>query len=66
MDRLTGERIHRAEGLELYAIDRALVSALAARLARRTAFSLSVTGRDLYVTIGPETLVGHVARHEIP
>lgn len=66
VDRLAGARIHRAEALELYAIDRALVAALAARLERRMAFSLSVTGRDLYVTIGPETLVGHVARHEFP
>lgn len=65
MDRLAGERIHRAEALELYAIDRALVGALAARLERRMAFSLSVTGGDLYVTIGPETLLGHVARHDI-
>jgi uncharacterized protein YaeQ len=66
IDRLAGERIHRAEALELYAIDRALVGALAARLERRMAFSLSVTGRDLYVTIGSETLAGRVARHEIP
>ena len=65
VDRLAGARVHRAEALELYAIDRALVGALAARLKRRMAFSLSVTGHDLYVTIGPDTLVGHVARHEI-
>src|SRR3954468_12335131 len=32
---LSGQRIHRADALELYAIDRALVAAIAARLERR-------------------------------
>lgn len=63
--RLAGARIHRADALELYAIDRALVAALAARLERRMTFGLSVTGRDLYVAVGAETLVGPVVRHEI-
>src|SRR5688500_17356608 len=34
---LAGERIHRADALELYAIDRALVAALVSRLERRVA-----------------------------
>ena len=52
LKQLAGEKIHRAEALELYAIDRALVSALVARLERRVAFSLSVTDRELYLSIG--------------
>ena len=32
LDRLAGEKIHRADTLELYAIDRALIGALVARL----------------------------------
>ena len=59
---LTGEQIHRAETLELYAIDRALVNGLVARLDRRVAFSLSVTDRDLYVSIGSDNLTGAVVR----
>ena len=59
---LAGERIHRAEALELYAIDRALVSALVERLERRVAFSLSVTDRELYLSIGSDTLTGAVVR----
>ena len=47
LKQLAGERIHRAEALELYAIDRALVSALVARLERRVAFSVSVSDREL-------------------
>src|SRR5216117_7836 len=39
---LAGERIHRAESIELYVVDRALVNALAERLERRLGFSMSV------------------------
>jgi uncharacterized protein YaeQ len=59
---LEGEKIHRAEKLELYAIDRELIDALAQRLERRMAFALSVTGGHLYLTIGTETLAGEVRR----
>jgi uncharacterized protein YaeQ len=62
LNRLAGERIHRADKLELYAIDRALVSALVARLDRRVAFSVSVADRELYVAIGTENLEGAVVR----
>ncbi|HKB10149.1 MAG TPA: YaeQ family protein [Vicinamibacterales bacterium] len=60
--RLEGEKIHRAADLELYAIDRALVDAVAVRLERRLAFALSITDRELYVSIGAETLTGAVTR----
>jgi len=62
LNRLAGEKIHRADKLELYAIDRALVSALVARLDRRVAFSVSVADRELYVAIGTENLQGRVVR----
>ena len=59
---LAGERIHRVEALELYAVDRKLIDALGARLERRMAWSLSVSERDLYLSIGGETLTGSVSR----
>ena len=62
LKQLAGERIHHAEALELYAIDRTLVSALVARLERRVAFSLSVTDHELYVSIGADNLTGTVVR----
>src|SRR4029079_1872610 len=52
LNQLGGEKSHRADALELYALDRALVAALVARLERRVAFSVSVTGGELYVSIG--------------
>ncbi len=63
--RLAGERIHRAEALELYAVDRGLVSGLAARLERRMAFNLAVNDRDLYLSIGGDTLTGPVSRYAL-
>lgn len=65
LKQLSGERIHRADALELYAIDRALVSALVARLERRMTFSLSVAGRELYVSVGSENLTGTVVRLQL-
>lgn len=62
---LAGERIHRAEALELYAVDRSLLDELARRLERRNVIELSVTERHLYVTIGGSTLTGVVERHSI-
>lgn len=62
---LSGERIHRAEDVELWVIDRALVNDLAARLERRMTFSLSVSDRELYLAIGTDTLTGQVRRHPL-
>jgi uncharacterized protein YaeQ len=62
---LAGERIHRAEALELHAIDRLLSSALAARLERRMAFSISINERELYISIGADTITGAVVRHAL-
>jgi uncharacterized protein YaeQ len=62
LKQLAGQRIHRAEALELYALDRALVNALVDRLERRVAFSLSINDRELYLSIGSDTLTGGVVR----
>ena len=62
LKQLAGERIHNVAALELYALDRALVGALVARLERRVAFSLSVTDRELYLSIGADNLTGTVER----
>jgi uncharacterized protein YaeQ len=59
---LAGEKIHRAEALELHAIDRALIAALVARLDRRMDFSVSISDREVFISIGPDTLTGSVVR----
>ena len=57
-----GKTIYGQDALELYAIDRSLVSALVARLERRVAFSVSVSDRELCVSIGSDQLAGRVVR----
>ena len=65
VSRLSGERIHRADALELYAIDRDLIAALVDRMDRRMGFALSVTDRELYVSLAAETMTGKVVRHAL-
>jgi uncharacterized protein YaeQ len=57
---LRGARIHRAEHLVLRALDRPLIETLVARLARRTAWSVAVSGGHLYVTVDDRTHEGQV------
>jgi uncharacterized protein YaeQ len=65
LENLAGERIHRAEALEIYAIDRPLIAALVSRLDRRMTFALSVSDHELFVSLGEETLTGLVSRHKL-
>ena len=62
---LSGERIHKAESLELYGVDRALLASLVPHLDRRVAMTISVTDRQLYVDVGGETISGGVERFSL-
>ena len=63
--RLSGERIHRVDEIVISAIDAELLSALVARLSRRMQFDLSVSEKQLYITIGAETLSGAITMHHV-
>jgi uncharacterized protein YaeQ len=56
MARLRDERIHRAEALEFYAVDREWLAKLAAILARRMEFALTISDRHVYLSMGAQTL----------
>jgi len=62
---LAGERIHRAEDIELYAVERGLLSSLVSRLERRMAFQLSLMEGHLYLTLDGESLDGAIVRHSL-
>lgn len=62
---LGGERIHRAEALELYSVDRELIAELVSRLDRRMAFGLSVSDGQIYIDIGGKTLTGAATRFNL-
>ncbi len=57
---LAGERIHRAEHLALFSLDRAFIEALRGKLGRRNAWSISKSGGQLYVTAGSDTFEAEV------
>ncbi len=65
LKRLAGERIHRSDALELYEIHRGLIASLAAHLDRRLTFALSISEREVTVSIGTTTLTGPIARLSI-
>ena len=54
--RIAGERIHRAEALEVYALDPQLVADAADKLERRMSLSLTIAERHLYLVLGDTTL----------
>jgi uncharacterized protein YaeQ len=64
--RLEGVRIHQAATVEIWSVERALLTALAGQLQRRVAFSLSVTDRELYLAFNTDTLTGCIIRHTMP
>ena len=57
-----GERIHRVEALEVYAMDFEWLSALAGKLERRNRFTLTVSEQHLYLSLGEETFSGSIRR----
>ena len=60
--RYAGERIHRSEHLELYALDSEWLSARAAELTRRMKFALTVAAQHLYLTLGAQTTSAAIER----
>jgi len=60
---LEGERIHRREALEIYAVDRSFLAAWVARLSRRMKFDLSVSDGQIYLVLDEATLMGSLVTH---
>jgi uncharacterized protein YaeQ len=60
-----GARIHRADELEIYSVDRALVTSLAARLERRLSFAVSIADSHVLVAVGGDTIEGSLTRHTL-
>ncbi|MCX6045252.1 MAG: YaeQ family protein [Chloroflexi bacterium] len=65
LGQLAGKKIYQAEAIPIYAFDRRFVDELAGLLERRTSLSLSVTERELYVSIGARTLSSAIVEHHI-
>lgn len=60
--KLAAAKIYRAEKLEVFAVDRAWLLQLVARLERRMRFSLARSEGEIYLTFGDATLQTVLAR----
>jgi uncharacterized protein YaeQ len=66
LQRAARERaIHRAEAIEIYALEPAFLDALDAATDRNTKWELLHTGGVLYVTVAGQTISGAVTRHAL-
>ena len=63
---LAATTIHRRDELELYLLERPLVTGLASRLERRTSCALSVTDGEIFVAFPEGNLAGSVSRVATP
>src|ERR1017187_9059303 len=60
-----GKAIHRAEEIEIYALEPAFLDALAAITDRNTKWELLHNGGEIYVTVGHNSVTGAVTRHAL-
>ena len=65
LGQLAGKKIHHAEEIPIYALDRRFVDEVAGLITRRTSLALSVTDRELYITIGGRTFSSTLMEHRI-
>lgn len=63
---LTGKRIHRAEQIPVYGIERDVVDAAVAALDRRNTATVSVTERQLYLDLNGTALSTPITEYRIP
>ncbi len=62
--RIAEAKIHRAEELQLFVLDRQWVAHVAARLERRTKWSLARSDSGIYLTVGNDTLQTTLEQHQ--
>lgn len=61
-----GQRIHKAEKVEVYFMERELLGALASHLDRRNAWTVAVTDGQLFIDVGGASYSGSVERVPLP
>jgi uncharacterized protein YaeQ len=63
---LEGERVHKIDAIEVFAIDRALLAELSEKLERRMKIGVTRTDGELYITVGGDSFGGGVQRITLP
>jgi len=62
---LAGAKIHRADELQLFAIDRSLIASCVARLDRRMSLAVAISGQELFASFADTTVSGTITRLRI-
>jgi uncharacterized protein YaeQ len=62
---LEGQKIHRAEDIPIRAFDRPAIEEVAALLERRTSMAISVSGGEIYISIGERTFTLTMSEHRV-
>jgi len=62
---LAGKKIHKADQIEIYSLDRAFIDPIEAALDRRTKFSLSVTEQHLYANVNGTDFTTVLQQHQL-
>ena len=66
LKRQLGKRtIHRADELLIFAVDQTLLAGLVGALDRRNKWDVSVSDRQVYVTVGGKTHAGGIVEHRL-
>ena len=65
MAQLDGEKIHRGTEILIRSFDRKLIEELAGLFDRRTSFALSVSDRELHLSIGDRNIALPMTEHRI-
>ena len=65
LSRLVSEKVHHAGEIQINTLDREMIARLVARLTRRMILDLVIAERQLYISLGEETITGNVVRHGI-
>jgi uncharacterized protein YaeQ len=63
LEQLEGKQIHQASGIPVYEFGRGFVESAAAAVERRTAVSVSVIERQLYLDVGGRAFSTAIAEH---
>ena len=62
---VAGEKLHKADLIVVYAVDRALLAEWAAKLDRRTKIGVMRNDGELYITVGDDSMSGALVRHSL-
>jgi uncharacterized protein YaeQ len=65
LKQLSGQKIHRREELEMWALPGRFVEAVASAIGRNTRVSLVRNEDELYVTIDEQNITGKIERHTL-